>query len=121
MRRDLPVLVSLQVIPIDHYRPFYSADFYMMTGSIAATIQSAVYGAYIGGLFSVLQSIGATAVVASPLALGLGAATLGTGLICKLSGRGRPSNAGGDDDGNDGDYHYGNSICYCTSCTDEGY
>ncbi len=45
-----------------------------ITGSLAAAIQSVVYGGATGGLFSIFQSIGATAVVAPPLALALGVA-----------------------------------------------
>ncbi|KAF5361111.1 hypothetical protein D9758_009081 [Tetrapyrgos nigripes] len=43
-------------------------------GSVAAAIQSVFYGGATGGLFSAFQSFGATAVIASPVILGLGAA-----------------------------------------------
>jgi len=54
-----------------------------MLGSIAAAIQSSVYGAYTTGVFSALQSFGATAVIASHVALALGGISLavGAGLI----------------------------------------
>ncbi|KAK7043978.1 hypothetical protein VNI00_008146 [Paramarasmius palmivorus] len=51
----------------------------VLAGSVAAGIQSMFYGGFTGGLFSVCQSIGATAVMASPavILLGLGAAAVG--------------------------------------------
>jgi hypothetical protein len=70
----------------------------------------------------VFQSIGATAVVAPPLALGLGVVTIATGLVCVLSGQGRSSNTGGgrttDDSGDD---HYDDNDfedCGCSYCTE---
>ncbi|KAK7043972.1 hypothetical protein VNI00_008140 [Paramarasmius palmivorus] len=51
-------------------------------GSAAAAIQSAVYGGATGGLFSVCQSIGATAVVAPPVAIGLGIGAVVAGVGC---------------------------------------
>jgi hypothetical protein len=94
-----------------------------MTGSIAAKIQSVVYGTSTGGLFSVFQSVGATTFVAPRRALGLGVAALGTGLVCVLSGQGGSSNTGGggisDDNGGD-DYDDNDfDVCHCTSCIDE--
>jgi len=117
-------------------------------GSIAATIQSVFYGASTGGLFSIFQSIGATAVVAPPLALGLGVAAIGTGLACHvLSNQGGDSNpeeggSSGDNAGEDGnsddnagdsesegrssdgndDDNYDESdfnTCHCSSCLNE--
>jgi len=93
-------------------------------GSLAAGLQSLVYGAYTGGLFSVLQSIGATAVVAPPFALGLGMVALGTGLAIKLSkaGGGDRSDAGeaekgGGEEGNDDEEDFDD--CGCSSCGTE--
>ncbi|THU92067.1 hypothetical protein K435DRAFT_840734 [Dendrothele bispora CBS 962.96] len=48
-------------------------------GSLATVIQSTFYGAYTCGIFSSLQSFGATAVMASPFALGLGATAMVVG------------------------------------------
>ncbi|THU97358.1 hypothetical protein K435DRAFT_778098 [Dendrothele bispora CBS 962.96] len=48
-------------------------------GSLATVIQSTFYGAYTCGIFSSLQSFGATAVIAPPVALGLGAAAMVVG------------------------------------------
>ncbi|KAK7462170.1 hypothetical protein VKT23_007773 [Stygiomarasmius scandens] len=45
-------------------------------GSLAAEFQSIVYGGATRGLFSTLQSFGATAVMAPPTSLGLGAAAI---------------------------------------------
>jgi len=69
-------------------------------GSLAATIQSIAYGPSTGGLFSIFQSMGATSVVAPPLALA-GAAVAGVG-IAMLSICGGHSKAGesGSSDGN---------------------
>ncbi|KAF9265523.1 hypothetical protein L218DRAFT_942878 [Marasmius fiardii PR-910] len=53
-------------------------------GSLAAGIQSVLYGGATSGAFSALQSIGATAVMASPVALVLGAGALTVGIGCKL-------------------------------------
>ncbi|KAJ8078941.1 hypothetical protein PM082_013225 [Marasmius tenuissimus] len=52
-------------------------------GSLAASIQSVVYGSATSGLFSFCQSVGATAVVASPagMALGAGAMVVGAGCL----------------------------------------
>ena len=50
-------------------------------GSIAATIQSIVYGGATGGLFSLLQSAGATLVLPSVGTILTGAATTGAGVI----------------------------------------
>ncbi|KAK1235618.1 hypothetical protein PQX77_001150 [Marasmius sp. AFHP31] len=49
-------------------------------GSLAAGLQSAIYGGATGGLFSICQSIGATAVVASPVGLALGAGAVAVGV-----------------------------------------
>lgn len=81
-------------------------------GSIAATIQSIVYGGATGGLFSLLQSAGATMVLPSVGTLFAGAATTGAGLavmngesvtpgeiLTESIGRGR--HPGGDNDEKD--------------------
>lgn len=52
---------------------------YSYTGSLAALIQSSVYAGYTGGIFSILQSFGATAAVAPAGALALGGVFLGVG------------------------------------------
>ncbi|KAF9643749.1 hypothetical protein BDM02DRAFT_3077775, partial [Thelephora ganbajun] len=49
-------------------------------GSIAATIQSIVYGGATGGLFSLLQSAGATMVLPSVGTIFAGAASTGAGI-----------------------------------------
>ena len=85
-------------------------------GSFAATIQSIVYGSMTGGIFSLLQSAGATMVLPSVGTIVTGAATTGAGIAVMKNGepattsellsdslaRGhRPGEA--DDDGDDGD------------------
>jgi hypothetical protein len=94
-----------------------------MSGSLAAGIQSLVYGASTGGLFSIFQSIGATAVVAPPVALILGGVAVGTGIALAISGRGNDDNTGGggrndggdDDDDDEDDF----KTCHCSSCSIE--
>ncbi|KAF9067566.1 hypothetical protein BDP27DRAFT_1364771 [Rhodocollybia butyracea] len=49
----------------------------VLAGSVAAGVQSIVYGGSTGGLFSVMQCIGATGVVASAPVLGLAAGVAG--------------------------------------------
>ena len=72
----------LQVLLIDSRK----SDGWNLTishaGSLAAGLQSAIYGGATGGVFSVLQSIGATAVLAPPVAIGLGAGALVAGAGC---------------------------------------
>ncbi|EEB91713.1 hypothetical protein MPER_09889 [Moniliophthora perniciosa FA553] len=51
----------------------------VLAGSLAAGIQSVFYGGMTGGLFSLGQSIAATAVMAPPLAIGLGIGALVVG------------------------------------------
>jgi hypothetical protein len=55
-------------------------------GSLAATIQSIVYGGATGGLFSLLQSAGATMVLPSVGAMFAGAATTGAGIAVLSKG-----------------------------------
>ena len=50
-------------------------------GSLAATIQSIVYGGATGGLFSLLQSAGATMVMPSAGTIFTGAAATGVGVV----------------------------------------
>jgi hypothetical protein len=89
-----------------------------MIGSLAAGLQSIVYGASTGGLFSVLQSIGATAVVAPPLALGLGVVAVGTGLVyLSKSGRETRSDTGESEKGEGEDEDKEDfEDCGCSSC-----
>ncbi|KDR69307.1 hypothetical protein GALMADRAFT_77599 [Galerina marginata CBS 339.88] len=54
----------------------------VVAGSIAAAIQSSIYGAFTTGVFSTLQSFGATAVIASPAGLAVGGITLVVGAGC---------------------------------------
>ncbi|KAF8171642.1 hypothetical protein BJ912DRAFT_1066058 [Pholiota molesta] len=82
----------------------------VLLGSLAAALQSSVYGAFTGGAFSVLQSFAATAVVASPAVLAIGSILLagGVGLFgWKLwkwyNNRGSNTGPGGDDDDGDDD------------------
>ncbi|KAL0058560.1 hypothetical protein AAF712_014752 [Marasmius tenuissimus] len=56
-------------------------------GSLAAGLQSAVYGGATGGLFSICQSIGATAVVAPPVVIALGAGAVAAGVGCVVANR----------------------------------
>jgi hypothetical protein len=84
-------------------------NFQLSLGSLAAALQSSVYGALTGGAFSVVQSFAATAVVASPAVLAIGSILLagGVGLFgWKLwkwyNNKGSNTGPGGDDDG-DGD------------------
>ena len=87
---------------------------YSYTGSLAALIQSSAYAGSTGGIFSALQSFGATAAVAPPVALALG----GTLLIVGAAAGGywlyqrrqrrldaEAQAAGGDDDSDDDDEH----------------
>jgi len=81
-------------------------------GSLAATIQSIVYGGATGGLFSLLQSAGATMVLPSVGTIFAGAATTGAGIGVMREGESTaseilsdsighglgPGGAGGDDD-----------------------
>ena len=55
------------------------------TGSLAATIQSIVYGGATGGIFSLLQSAGATMVLPSIGTILTGAATTGAGVAVATS------------------------------------
>ena len=55
-------------------------------GSLAATIQSIVYGSATGGLFSLLQSAGATMVLPSVGAMFAGAVTTGAGVAVLSKG-----------------------------------
>ena len=55
-------------------------------GSVAATVQSVVYGGATGGLFSLLQSAGATMVLPSAGTIVAGAATTGAGIGVMGSG-----------------------------------
>ncbi|PPQ73710.1 hypothetical protein CVT24_007265 [Panaeolus cyanescens] len=48
-------------------------------GSLAALIQSTFYGAWTGGIFSGLQSIGAVAVVPPPITIGIAVASVVVG------------------------------------------
>ena len=59
----------------------------LCTGSIAAGIQSVVYGGATGGLFSICQSIGATAVIASPVGIALGVGAVAAGVVCHMRNR----------------------------------
>ncbi|KDN44592.1 hypothetical protein RSAG8_05357, partial [Rhizoctonia solani AG-8 WAC10335] len=72
-------------------------------GSIAAGIQSAVYGAAIpaGGWFATMQSIGATATLVPALVAGGGAAGV-AGVVVGAEGNNGDGN-GGDNAGNGGD------------------
>jgi hypothetical protein len=100
-----------------------------VTGSLAAGIQSLVYGASTGGVFSVFQSIGATAVVAPPAALLLGVAAIATGIVLKRSRQGGGGGGGGRSGGGGGgsrssDGSKGNDFdqddfktCHCSSCS----
>jgi hypothetical protein len=84
---------------------------YSYTGSLAAIIQSSVYAGSTGGIFSALQSFGATAVVAPPVALALGGTLLvvgaGVGGYWLYQRRQRrlaaEARAAGDDDDSDSD------------------
>jgi hypothetical protein len=99
-----------------------------VTGSLAAGIQSAVYGASTGGIFSVFQSIGVTAVVAPPAALVLGAVAIGTGIVLSSRGRKNTTEGGGSSDDiassfdkdecDDDDYDEDDfTPCRCSSCS----
>lgn len=70
-----------------------SQTYTSLTGSIAAGLQSVLYGGATGGLFSVLQCLGATAVAPSIFATfaGVGTAAAGTWLGFTTSTREDPS------------------------------
>ncbi|KAF8902793.1 hypothetical protein CPB84DRAFT_1678571, partial [Gymnopilus junonius] len=53
----------------------------VLAGSMAATLQSALWGASTGGIFSFLQAFGATAVIASPAVLAVRGVCLGVGTV----------------------------------------
>jgi len=55
----------------------------VLEGSIAAFIQSTIFGGQTCGLFSVLQSFGATAMISPPVAVGVGVslAVIGAGVL----------------------------------------
>jgi len=55
----------------------------ILKGSIAALIQSAIYGGQTGGLFGVLQAFGATAMISPPVVIGVGVslAVIGAGFL----------------------------------------
>ena len=70
-----------------------------LTGSIAAGLQSAIYGGATGGVFSAFQALGAT-MVAPPLIAafgGVGAAAAGTWLGVTSSIREEPPAADSED------------------------
>ncbi|KAF8147567.1 hypothetical protein B0H34DRAFT_795430 [Crassisporium funariophilum] len=69
----LALLPSLLIVTINAIG-FTSSG--VLAGSLAAVIQSQFYGAMTSGLFASLQSFGATAVVAPPVFIGLGVASL---------------------------------------------
>jgi len=73
----LPTLVVTTVNLIG----FTSAG--VLQGSLAAVIQAAIYGGQTGGLFSLLQGFGATAVISPPLVIGIGAGltVVGAGIL----------------------------------------
>ena len=75
---------------------------YSYTGSLAALIQSSVYGGSASGVFSMLQSFGATSAIAPPVALALGGAflILGAGAVGYWFWQRR---FGGSDSGSDSD------------------
>ncbi|KAF5316376.1 hypothetical protein D9619_006728 [Psilocybe cf. subviscida] len=75
----------------------------VLAGSLAALIQSVFYGANTGGIFSLFQSIGATAALAPPVAFVLGGALLiGAGWLWWYRERDTAQLPGGnDDDDND--------------------
>ena len=87
-------------------------------GSIAAVIQSVVYGGATGGLFSLLQSAGATMVLPSVGTMFAGSATTGAGIATMMSGKSvtvgevlsdsisRGRRPGGDNDGDSSPYHH---------------
>ncbi|PPQ64822.1 hypothetical protein CVT26_002654 [Gymnopilus dilepis] len=56
----------------------------VLAGSIAASLQSIFYGGATGGIFSALQSFGATAAIASPVVLAIGGTGLAIGAGCLL-------------------------------------
>ncbi|KAG7092613.1 hypothetical protein E1B28_008956 [Marasmius oreades] len=62
-------------------------------GSLAAGIQSVIYGGATGGVFSALQSIGATAVMAPPVAIALGVGAITAGCVMAVRGRRNDENA----------------------------
>ena len=67
-------------------------------GSIAAGLQSSVYGGLTTGLFSTCQSIGATWVVSSgSIISGIGSLAAGSTILGSTS-RSRKSKTGGDSD-----------------------
>jgi len=88
-------------------------------GSIAATIQSIVYGGMTGGIFSLLQSAGATMILPSAGTIFAGAATTGAGLAVmngesvaasellsdSVARSHRPGNGDDDNDGGPPPYH----------------
>ncbi|PPQ99350.1 hypothetical protein CVT26_014013 [Gymnopilus dilepis] len=78
------------------------ATVYYAIGSLATTVQSMFYGGATSGLFSICQSIGATAVSASAgtVISAVGSVVAGVGLI-KNGGEGGGEDAGSPKDGED--------------------
>ena len=70
---------SWSVLSLLLRKDFLTKNQHHDTGSVAAAAQSAIYGGATGGLFSILQSIGATAVAPSLLTVlaGSGAGVAG--------------------------------------------
>ena len=75
------------VLPGKYLLPIYTSSSWLyfswyFLGSIAALIQSAIYGGQTAGLFSVFQWFGATAAISSPAVIGAGGtmAVVGVGL-----------------------------------------
>ncbi|KAF8177250.1 hypothetical protein BJ912DRAFT_986104 [Pholiota molesta] len=105
---SLAVLLPSLAVVVVNALGFTSSG--VLLGSLAAALQSSVYGALTGGAFSVVQAFAATAVVASPAVLAIGSILLagGVGLFgWKLwkwyNNRGSNTGPGGDDDDGDGD------------------
>jgi len=74
----LSILLPSLVVALVNLLGFTSAG--VVGGSLATLIQSALYAGSTGGIFSALQSFGATAVVAPPIALALGITLVLSGL-----------------------------------------
>ncbi|KAJ7574938.1 hypothetical protein C8J56DRAFT_977864 [Mycena floridula] len=68
-------------------------------GSLAAAIQSAFYGGATTGLFSILQSLGATAVIGSPVLPLIGGVLAGVGIGWKIYGKHRDADGKNSGDG----------------------
>ena len=97
-----------------HFRP---TDTGRRTGSIAAAIQSSVYGGATCGLFSVLQSVGATIAAPSLLSTAAAVGTAAVGGAAIVDGAQKSDEGGeGANGGHGGRQGAAQMQCACVAC-----